>query len=350
MAYTFTNSEKTKQKASEYETYAALYMFGVYPQKNKMQYILVDSFNDVSTSDEEISEIYDIQSKGYSKISQGQIGRFLYTLYKNYQTSFPFKEFLLFLEKIDSKYLIINKSVFGFANFNEVDKKKVKLGLCKEIQEREKLSKLEDSEWQQINSFLQTVTFVINTSNKQDAVKNLIPIKETRSQPDTFYISIFDEIRNTQSSLKNINIENKIIQIPKEVLFFNKHITRKELDGLLVNRIIGVDLFKDDFLNNIPITFFSYLQKKQIDSEDIEDLIFNCNEELSLMYFDKNNKKNVWKLIFLLIDLVNKNNDKKCDDIFSLVSEKTMRGTRLSKDTVVYLISRIQEGSKYANS
>lgn len=126
MSYTFTNSEKTKQKGSEYETFAALYMFGVYPHKTKMQYILVDSFNDVSTADDKISEIYDIQSKGYEKNSQGQIGRFLFTLYKNYQSDFPFKEFLLFLETIDSSYLIKQKNIFSFSNFNKNDKERVK--------------------------------------------------------------------------------------------------------------------------------------------------------------------------------------------------------------------------------
>ena len=37
MGYTFTNTEKTKKKGSEYETFAALYMLGLYPQKEKKE-------------------------------------------------------------------------------------------------------------------------------------------------------------------------------------------------------------------------------------------------------------------------------------------------------------------------
>ena len=79
MGYTFKNTEKTKEKASDFETFAALYMLGTYSRKNKIEYILIDSFNDVSAADKKISEIYDIQSKGYREVSLGNIGRFLYT-------------------------------------------------------------------------------------------------------------------------------------------------------------------------------------------------------------------------------------------------------------------------------
>ena len=46
-----------------------------------------------------------------------------YTLYKNYQTDFPFKEFILFLETINFDYLNNNLKVFSFFNFTESNQK-----------------------------------------------------------------------------------------------------------------------------------------------------------------------------------------------------------------------------------
>lgn len=344
MGYTFSNTEKTKKKASEYETYAALYMLGVYPQKEKMEYILVDSFNDVSSATANINEIYDVQSKGYKSVSQEQIGRFLYTLFKNYQTDFPFKEFIIFLETIDTKFLINASKVFSFSNFNDNDKERVKKGLHKEIAKRDKISFDENLE-KQIDSFLSNVVFVINQFTKQDAVKKLIPIKNTTTFPDTFYISIFDEIRDKQSSLKNIFIENFEIEYPSEVLKFNKHISRRELNGLLINRVIGCELFK----NNLPFGFLPYLQTIH-PNEDLEDIIQKCNSELALMFFDKNNKRNIWKLCFHIIDLIYSNPKNKSEEILHLLKPDLLIKAKISEESAIYLISRIQEGQKNANS
>lgn len=344
MGYTFTNTEKTKKKGSEYETFAALYMLGLYPQKEKMEYILVDSFNDVSTATPNITEIYDIQSKGYKTISPGQIGRFLYTLYKNYQTDFPFKEFILFLETINFDYLNNNLKVFSFFNFTESNQKKIKSGLYKEIEEREKIT-LINSNIKQIDSFLDKVIFVVNQTKKEDAIKKLLPISVKKTFSDAFYISIFDEIRDKQSSLKNINIENKTITNAEDILKFNKHITKKELDALLINRIIGVELFQ----NNIPFGFLSYIQTTH-PNEDIEDLIQECNSELTVMFFNKNNKKDIWKLCFHIIDLVANNIESKSAEILNLVKSEFLTKARISKISALYLISRVQEGYKNANS
>lgn len=110
---------------------------------------------------------------------------------------------------------------------------------------------------------------------------------------------------------------------------------------------MGVELFQD----NIPLTFYPYLQRKKIiDPDAIEDIIIECNKELSLMYFNKNNRKNVWKLIFLLIDKIHQNVEKNSEDILKLIPKELLVNVSLSEESVVYLISRIQEGYKYANN
>ncbi|MBR4825659.1 MAG: hypothetical protein IKZ86_12755 [Spirochaetaceae bacterium] len=342
MSYVFENTEKTKEKASDYETFAALFMLGTYSRKNKVEYILIDSFNDVSAANKDISEIYDIQSKGYKQISLGNIGRFLYTLLKNYQTDFPFKEFILFLETIDSKYINTPTKVLHFSDFKNKFHKNIINGLYKEIQKRETIE-ITDLLKKQITEFLSLVTFVINPSTKSEAVINLIPIKKPIKSVDDFYISIFNEIRDIQSAKKNICIENKSINIPSEVLQFEKHITKKEINTLLINRIIGVNLFQE---KNIPTFLIKYFNFIKLDTVAYEDFILDSCSELSIMFFNKNNKRNIWILLFFVIDIIDDNPNKDINDLLKMIDEVKINKAGISINTVAYLISRIKEGKQ----
>ncbi len=342
MSYFFKNTERTREKASDYETFAALFMLGTYSRKNKVEYILIDSFNDISAANKDISEIYDIQSKGYKQISLGNIGRFLYTLLKNYQTDFPFKEFILFLETIDSKYINTDTRILHFSDFKNEYHKNIINGLYKEIQKREKIE-INDLLKKQIDNFLRLVIFVINPSTKAEAVINLIPIKKPANSIDDFYISIFNEIRDMQSAKKNICIENKTVNLPSEILQFEKHITKKEINTLLINRIIGVNLFQE---KNIPTSLIQYFNFIKLDMNAYEDFILDSCSELSIMFFNKNNKRNIWILFFFVIDIIDNNPNKDINDLLKMIDKVKIDRAGISIKTVAYLISRIKEGKK----
>ena len=340
MGYTFKNTEKTKEKASDFETFAALYMLGTYSRKNKIEYILIDSFNDVSAADKNISEIYDIQSKGYREVSLGNIGRFLYTLLKNYQEDFPFKEFILYLETLDSKYLNSETKVLHFSDFKESYHDNIKNGLYKEVEKRDKIQ-IDESYKNVIDTFLSFVTFVINPTTKVESIINLMPIKKPVKSSDEFYISIFNDIRDLQSSKKNICIEGKSIENASDVLQFEKHISKKQINTLLINRIIGVDLFQE---KNIPVYLMNYFKIIKLDTDYFEDFIQDCCSELSVMFFNKNNKRNIWVLLFLVIDTIENNSSDNVYDILEKIDKTKIEKAGISEKTVAYLISRIKEG------
>lgn len=342
MGYTFKNTEKTKEKASDFETFAALYMLGTYSRKNKIEYILIDSFNDVSAADKKVSEIYDIQSKGYREISLGNIGRFLYTLFKNYQVDFPFKEFILYLETVDSKYLNSESRVLHFSDFKENYHDNIKNGLYKEVEKREKIQ-IDQSYKNVIDTFLSLVTFVINPTTKVESILYLMPIRKPIKSSDEFYISIFNEIRDLQSSKKNVYIEGKTIETAADVLQFNKHISKKEINTMLINRIIGVDLFQD---KNIPVYLIKYFEIIGLDTDYYEDFIQDCCSELSVMFFNKNNKRNIWIFLFLVINTIENNSDDDVYGILKKIDKQKMEKAGISEKTVAYLISRIKEGRK----
>lgn len=118
MGYTFSNTEKTKKKGSEYETFAALYMLGVYPQKNKMQYILIDSFNDVSTATANIIDDLFTKNKENFSGSEGQIFYFakLYVLVTFLKLPFP-----IIIDSFRDGELSSNREQIMLEEFSKLD-------------------------------------------------------------------------------------------------------------------------------------------------------------------------------------------------------------------------------------
>lgn len=157
---------------------------------------------------------------------------------------------------------------------------------------------------------------------------------------EDIYDRIFNEIRNAQSSLKNSYIENEEISHPSEVLSFNRHITKAVINTLLINRLVGIDIFS---FPGVPIPFISFIAGK--DEEEIKDLLQECNENLSRAFFDKNGCKEFWKLSEMIIGMVKDNPEGSVSDIYGrLASKIKIKTTYLTPETVKYMISLIKTG------
>ena len=104
--YTIKNTEKNNEKASDYETFSLLYLLGVRSDKNDIDLVLIDCFNDVTGTDENVSRLWDVQSKGHKSNTPLKVGEHLVTLYANYLSEFPFSFLILFLEIVDSIHVI----------------------------------------------------------------------------------------------------------------------------------------------------------------------------------------------------------------------------------------------------
>lgn len=344
--YSFYNTERTKEKGADYETYATLYLIGKHKDKDKFEYIIVDCFNDITAANKGIKKLWDVQCKGYSSISPSVIGSCLFTLYKNFCHTFPFTEFILFLEMVPVEYLIEQKQIFKFSNFNSVHQNMIKAGLLNTIEKNNKIAfkdiqhiKLQDDQLT-LTNFLGSVNFVVGYNNKVESIKKLIKFKNFNQKNDDFYISIFDDIRSRENNLKLHNIEGRSIETAPDVLKLNKCMTYEEITSLLISRIVGIDLFN---YKSIPNLFFDELVGKERFQR--EEIITDCNSRLSKMFFDKNNKKNIWIFLERIIQIVDSNKTSNLNQLYNCVSKNIIdKISELNSITVKYLISIIQEG------
>lgn len=116
---------------------------------------------------------------------------------------------------------------------------KIKQGLKSEYERRN------SSEPQEIDldHFLQVVEFVIAEKQKQEYIKRITSFRSSLSLEEAFYDALFDDIRNQQTILKTKNIDGYQIMNADEVLQYEKLLWEKEIDALVINRILGMDLF-----------------------------------------------------------------------------------------------------------
>ena len=340
--YKFENTEKNLETATEFETRGFLFLLSF--DKNDIQVIFVDCFNDVSAVNSKHDTILDLQSKGISNLYPKDIGRALYTLFKNYKSHLNFSSFYLLVPIIKSDYLVDSTlEKFGFDNFKNC-KPNIKKGLIEEFEKRTTL-KFDDVLNEDLQKFLSIINFVIDSRPKADVVKDLIRFKNKNLKNINFYESIFEDVRQKQLVKKTVNIENKKISEINELLKFKKHITRKEIEILLINRIVGVDVFRRNF---IPLTFYQFIQG--LDDEDVKDIIQSCNEKICRAYFDKNSKQAFWKFIESVMERMKNLGTKKAIEIYEDIESKEGIKSRYMKGLPGKLvISLIVDGVENAD-
>lgn len=334
--YTFRNTEINNKKASDFETKSMLYLLGMRSDSDEIEIITVDCFNDVTGTNNDFSKLWDVQSKNHSSLPPSKIGESLSTLYDNYVSSISFCDYILFIPKLTRDYLIDDSlNVYNYANINE----KQKQGIEKKLKEKINGNKSGNIPPLFVD-FLSKVTFVEDNKKISTYIKRISKFKNTKTVSEEIYDRIFNEIRNVQSSLKNSYIENEEILHPSEVLSFNRHITKAVINTLLINRLVGIDIFS---FPGVPIPFISFIAGK--DEEEIKDLLQECNENLSRAFFDKNGCKEFWKLSEMIIGMVKDNPEGSVSDIYGRLESKIKIKTNyLTSETVKYMISLIKTG------
>ena len=334
--YTFKNTEINNKKASDFETKSMLYLLGMRSDSDEIEVITVDCFNDVTGANNDFSKLWDVQSKNHSSLPPSKIGESLSTLYDNYVSSISFCEYILFIPKLTRDYLIDDSlNVYNYENINE----KQKQGIEKKLKEKINGNKSGNIPPLFLD-FLSKITFVEDNKKISTYIKRISKFKNTKTVSEDIYDRIFNEIRNAQSSLKNSYIENEEILHPSEVLSFNRHITKAVINTLLINRLVGIDIFS---FPGVPIPFISFIAGK--DEEEIKDLLQECNENLSRAFFDKNGCKEFWKLSEMIIGMIKDNPEGSVSDIYGRLESKIkIKTTYLTPETVQYMISLIKTG------
>ncbi|MBO2561360.1 hypothetical protein I6M33_12140 [Shewanella algae] len=339
--YTFKNTEINNKKASDFETKSLLYLLGMRSDSEEIEIITVDCFNDVTGSNMEFSKLWDVQSKNHSSLPPSKIGESLYTLYDNYVSSISFYEYILFIPKLNRDYLVDpSLNVYSYENINE----KQKNGIEKKLKEKingDKSGRVPPL----FLDFMSKVCFVEDNKRVSTYIKMISRFKNKKFIPEEIYNRIFVEIRNAQAALKNSYIENEKIRNPSEVLKFNRHITKTEINTLLISRLVGIDVFS---FPGIPVSFFDVLMGK--DEEERKDLLQECNENLSRAFFDKNGCREFWKVTEILIKILKGKSENSIFDAYaSLTSVVNVKTEYLTKETLLYMISLVKTGLANAN-
>lgn len=326
------------EKASNFETKSLLYLIGQRYDSKDVVYVTFDCFNDVSGVNEKFDKIWDIQSKNEKSLSPKKIGTYLFTLFDNFTSIFSFEEFIFFCPALKEDYKVdTTKSSYNLDNIVDKTFERIKIGLTEEIERVKKNSVTQTSN---IENFLKKVLIVEDSIEDNDYIKAVTKFKNTNLKNDDFYSSLFNDLRNIQTTKKNSCIENESIAEIRDVLSFRRHLTTKDIEILIISRIIGCEIFK---YRSIPIYFSLIIEGMNI--EDKKDLLQDCNANLSKAFFNKNHNKIFWDVCEKIIEYRTNNNDNDVENIYNvLFSTYKFRISYITKETILYLISIIIEG------
>ena len=345
--YKFLYTERNNEKATEFETKSLLYLLSMREDSNEIDTFLIDCFNDVTGTNKNFNKLWDIQSKGVKSLNSKKIGKALITLFENYKSDINFDFYILFFPQINSIYFINdNQTVFGIENFKENHIQKIKNGLLEEYINRHQEESISDNIEQEIEEFIKKVNFVIAEDNKSKYIKNIMDLKKAFQKDDEFFNSIFDDIRDKQSALKNISIHLKQIEEVSEVLNFKKFLKKQDIEMLVVDRIVGTNIFKN---RRVPIGFVQYIEG--LEQDEIRNIIQKCDSEVSLMLFNNSDKNDFWIFFEKIYLLIKNNMYSDINSVFNKVkNEKVVKNNVLSEISTKYFILLIEEGVRDENN
>lgn len=340
MSYTVRSSERTRSSGAEYETKALLYLMNFRSDSNEIHYFVVDFFNDLTGMDRFAESLWDVQSKGAKNNSPAAVGKELVTLFKNYLSDIDFKEYILFLGGVSTKVREDeNLDIFKLSNIKSSALCKLKEGLKKEAKEKTYISDSDVTD-SNIDDFLMKVTFVVDNNDPSEYVKAIIKDHINIIPEEKILTSIFNEIRNAQSELKNTVVEGVVIQTTDEVLRYCRHLTDSEIRLLTLNRIINRNPVEK---NSIPPSFISiyssWVPEKQ------REMLDECVQKMCKALFNKNVASEFWNLFENIYSLIITNPTYTVQEIYqSLDTQIRNASPDFDAVSLKYFISVVKDG------
>jgi len=344
MVYIVQSTEKNNGKASDYETRGMLYLMCDHEDADEMFYYVIDFFNDVTSVHRMGHQAWDLQSKGENRLSATKLGHYLVTLYKNYLSDLNFSSYILFVAGISPTNLLNKKlNVFSINNFTTSHQKTILDSLKAKALD---VSYIENSQITDANlqDFLTKVTFVVNNKEKHEYIKQIIQNKSSLMVENSFLTKIFDEIRDAQSSKKNIPTEGMEINQLSDFEPTKKYITHNEILLMILSRLIHKDNIDKQ---GAPICFVQYVNTLRKTEDEISELINDCQADIHRMLFDKNNAQNYWELFFDIYRAVKDNPTLSVIDIYNSLGEARFSCVQhLNFNSAKYFIALIKDGIK----
>ncbi|SDD53656.1 hypothetical protein SAMN05428987_5182 [Paenibacillus sp. CF095] len=339
MAYQVTSSERLRPSGSEYETKALLYLMNFRNDSNDIYFFVVDFFNDLTGMDKMGNKLWDIQSKGAKNSSPKAIGKELVTLFKNYRSEIEFGYYLLFLGGVSNTVRIDNSlNIFDINNVKPEAVKKLKEGLLEESQEKTYIDH-ESITNEEIEFFLEKVQFIIDDRKPSDYVKSILKIHPGIIPDEQTLVAIFNEIRDNQSSKKNIGVvENITIETSVEALDYYHHMTSNEIKILVLGRIIN----RNPFDKGVPLPFSDTLHKAP--PEKRKTILEDCQLALSMALFNKNRAGEFWGLFENVYSTIVSNPQDDINKIFKKLNPILVNQSDFDAISLKYFISIVKDG------
>jgi hypothetical protein len=340
MKYKVLSSERTRSIASDFETKALLFLMNYHDDNKEIHYFVIDFFNDLTGIDNYIGKTWDLQSKAAKNNFQTAIGKELVTLYKNYSSVFQFDNYILFLGGVaDSIRIDSSKNTFTISNIESVSLNKIKKALIKESCTKTYIDSSKVSE-ASVSAFLSKVVFVIDDKEKSEYIKSIVKVNPAVIPSDAILEHIFDQIRDVQSSKKNNNnVEGVELSAINEFLYHNRHITAQEIKMMVLNRVINNNIMQKGVTRSFLPIYNRFPQMKQ------KVMLEDCQHEIALTLFDKNNSEAFWDLFSEIFILITSNNTKDVVQIYMLLNKDLFTKLRfLTVLSVQYFMALIKDG------
>ena len=340
MSYTVSSSERTKASGAEHETKALLYLMNFRSDSDNIHYYVVDFFNDLTGMDRFAENLWDLQSKGAKNNSPAAVGKSLVTLFKNYLSEIDFQAFILFLGGVSSTVRKdASKDVFDISNVKSSALDKLKSGLKDESTAKTYINNADITDTN-IEEKLKKVLFVVDDKKPEEYVKEIIKNHPAIIPEERILKSIFNEIRNKQSELKNTNVEGVVIETTDEVLNYCRHLTNNEIRLLTLSRIINRNPVEK---NSIPPSFNSIYTSWSPEKQ--RDMLDQCVQTLCKALFNKNAAADFWKLFENIYSIIIENPTYNVQSIFQSI-DSDIRNASPDFDTLSlkYFIAVIKDG------
>lgn len=313
MLYTVKSSEKLRKSGAEAETKALLYLMNFRSDSNDIYYFVVDFFNDLTGMDNMAARLWDLQSKGAHNVGPKAVGRELVTLFKNYMSEFTFEDYILFISSVSRTFRRDSSlTVFGIENVKDIAIKLIKDGLVEEGNKKGYIDNAHLTD-ENIDGFLKSVLFVIDDDQQpREYVKAIIKQHPNIIPEDKVLDAIFNEIRDKQSSKKNISVvEGVVIETTDEALNYCRHLTNNEIRLMTLQRIIS----RDPLSQGIPASFIPIYSAWP--PEQQREMFEDCQGALCRALFNKNAADGFWFLFENTYKLIMENPNETVQQLFA---------------------------------
>jgi len=342
MKYKVQSTERTTGLGADQETRALLYLLNDRDDSKQMHWFVVDFFNDVTGVNGLCNYSIDVQAKASKNIGAKKLGEYSVTLYKNYCSCLSFNSYVLFVGGVGARVRNDNsRTIFGFDDMTLTAQKSFISGLNEAATNSTYIDDgcIDDDE---ISSFAKLITIVISSEPKQDIIKRIANLNNEKIN-DEKLISIFNEIRDKQSVLKNNNVEGIEISTFQDFLPYKKYLVAGNVSNLILHRLIDYD-----FSRPLPNEFSEIVNRFEYDLRgDIEK---KCKDDIMRVLFDKNNAKNFWALFSIIRQKLNENINLSLDDIYAAIDLNIIESVpALDIMSTKFFISLIKESLKNDN-